>query len=218
MKDSRKACLVCHLSPLLTPLSHAFLILACMSVFLVDIVCSFSLACSILPISGGVVGFFWVGFFLPAWEIIRFSSRFLAELFYNPVLLIFESGAATTVWRTSGLWACSLTSPAVPCTLPSPPVSSRFPWDVASVMANAKSTYFLVAVRNPYTRHEEGRSAHECPLCSSFSRACIASRDPYCGWVKESGVCTQLVLGSKWVRILAGWAVIALMVARGGLR
>lgn len=43
-------------------------------------------------------------------------------------------------------------------------------------------------------------------LCSSFSRACIASRDPYCGWVKESGVCTQLVLGSKWVRALAEWA------------
>lgn len=44
-------------------------------------------------------------------------------------------------------------------------------------------------------------------LCSSFSRACIASRDPYCGWVKESGACMQLVLGSKWVRALPGWPV-----------
>lgn len=37
-----------------------------------------------------------------------------------------------------------------------------------------------------------------------FSRACIASRDPYCGWVKESGACTQLVLGAKWVMTPAG--------------
>ncbi|XP_030824278.1 semaphorin-6A isoform X4 [Camarhynchus parvulus] len=36
-----------------------------------------------------------------------------------------------------------------------------------------------------------------CERHSKCKKACIASRDPYCGWVKESGVCMQLVLGSK---------------------
>ncbi|XP_030114844.1 semaphorin-6A isoform X5 [Taeniopygia guttata] len=36
-----------------------------------------------------------------------------------------------------------------------------------------------------------------CERHSKCKKTCIASRDPYCGWVKESGVCTQLVLGSK---------------------
>ncbi|NWS42168.1 SEM6A protein, partial [Probosciger aterrimus] len=36
-----------------------------------------------------------------------------------------------------------------------------------------------------------------CERHSKCKKACIASRDPYCGWMKESGVCTQLVLGSK---------------------
>ncbi|KAL9822637.1 semaphorin-6A isoform 3-T5 [Geothlypis trichas] len=36
-----------------------------------------------------------------------------------------------------------------------------------------------------------------CERHGKCKKACIASRDPYCGWVKESGVCTQLVLGSK---------------------
>ncbi|XP_074425594.1 semaphorin-6A isoform X4 [Larus michahellis] len=36
-----------------------------------------------------------------------------------------------------------------------------------------------------------------CERHSKCKKACIASRDPYCGWVKESGACTQLVLGSK---------------------
>ncbi|XP_017941568.1 semaphorin-6A isoform X2 [Manacus vitellinus] len=36
-----------------------------------------------------------------------------------------------------------------------------------------------------------------CERHGRCKKACIASRDPYCGWVKESGVCTQLVLGSK---------------------
>uniref|UniRef100_A0A8C3GKG9 Semaphorin 6A n=1 Tax=Cairina moschata TaxID=8855 RepID=A0A8C3GKG9_CAIMO len=34
-----------------------------------------------------------------------------------------------------------------------------------------------------------------CERHGKCKKACIASRDPYCGWVKESGVCTQLVLG-----------------------
>uniref|UniRef100_A0A803WDR7 Semaphorin-6A n=1 Tax=Ficedula albicollis TaxID=59894 RepID=A0A803WDR7_FICAL len=38
-----------------------------------------------------------------------------------------------------------------------------------------------------------------CERHGKCKKACIASRDPYCGWVKESGVCTQLVLGSKLV-------------------
>ncbi|XP_052633309.1 semaphorin-6A isoform X5 [Harpia harpyja] len=38
-----------------------------------------------------------------------------------------------------------------------------------------------------------------CERHSKCKKACIASRDPYCGWVKESGSCTQLVLGSKLV-------------------
>uniref|UniRef100_A0A8D0FGZ3 Semaphorin 6A n=1 Tax=Strix occidentalis caurina TaxID=311401 RepID=A0A8D0FGZ3_STROC len=33
-----------------------------------------------------------------------------------------------------------------------------------------------------------------CERHGKCKKACIASRDPYCGWVKESGVCTQLVL------------------------
>lgn len=108
-------------------------------------------------------------------------------------------------WRTSGSWECSLTSPAVPCTSPFPPVSSRFPWDAANVTANAKSRCFVVAVRACAV----GELDHSwiATLCSSLPRACIASRDPYCGWVKESGLCTQLVLGSKWVRALAGRAM-----------
>ncbi|XP_074787324.1 semaphorin-6A isoform X4 [Athene noctua] len=36
-----------------------------------------------------------------------------------------------------------------------------------------------------------------CERHGKCKKACIASRDPYCGWVKESGVCTQLALGSK---------------------
>ncbi|XP_027638945.1 semaphorin-6A isoform X5 [Falco biarmicus] len=36
-----------------------------------------------------------------------------------------------------------------------------------------------------------------CERHGKCKKACIASRDPYCGWVKESGACTQLVLGSK---------------------
>ncbi|XP_053909837.1 semaphorin-6A isoform X3 [Cuculus canorus] len=36
-----------------------------------------------------------------------------------------------------------------------------------------------------------------CERHGKCKKACIASRDPYCGWVKENGVCTQLVLGSK---------------------
>ncbi|XP_071436618.1 semaphorin-6A isoform X3 [Pithys albifrons albifrons] len=36
-----------------------------------------------------------------------------------------------------------------------------------------------------------------CERHGKCKKACIASRDPYCGWVKESGVCMQLVLGSK---------------------
>ncbi|XP_064497590.1 semaphorin-6A isoform X4 [Pseudopipra pipra] len=36
-----------------------------------------------------------------------------------------------------------------------------------------------------------------CERHGKCKKACIASRDPYCGWVKESGVCSQLVLGSK---------------------
>ncbi|XP_071658225.1 semaphorin-6A isoform X3 [Patagioenas fasciata] len=36
-----------------------------------------------------------------------------------------------------------------------------------------------------------------CERHGRCKKACIASRDPYCGWMKESGACTQLVLGSK---------------------
>ncbi|XP_051498120.1 semaphorin-6A isoform X3 [Apus apus] len=36
-----------------------------------------------------------------------------------------------------------------------------------------------------------------CERHGKCKKACIASRDPYCGWVKESGVCTHVVLGSK---------------------
>ncbi|XP_068781084.1 semaphorin-6A isoform X3 [Struthio camelus] len=36
-----------------------------------------------------------------------------------------------------------------------------------------------------------------CERHGKCKKACIASRDPYCGWVKESGACTQLALGAK---------------------
>ncbi|XP_062455128.1 semaphorin-6A isoform X2 [Rhea pennata] len=36
-----------------------------------------------------------------------------------------------------------------------------------------------------------------CERHGKCKKACIASRDPYCGWVKENGACTQLVLGAK---------------------
>ncbi|XP_056369371.1 semaphorin-6A isoform X2 [Oenanthe melanoleuca] len=38
-----------------------------------------------------------------------------------------------------------------------------------------------------------------CERHGKCKKACIASRDPYCGWAKESGACAQLVLGSKLV-------------------
>ncbi|XP_073200870.1 semaphorin-6A isoform X3 [Lepidochelys kempii] len=36
-----------------------------------------------------------------------------------------------------------------------------------------------------------------CERHGKCKKACIASRDPYCGWVKEGGVCTQLLPGIK---------------------
>ncbi|XP_010159306.1 PREDICTED: semaphorin-6A isoform X4 [Eurypyga helias] len=36
-----------------------------------------------------------------------------------------------------------------------------------------------------------------CERHGKCKKACIASRDPYCGWVKDSGACMQLILGSK---------------------
>uniref|UniRef100_A0A8C8R6T7 Semaphorin-6A n=1 Tax=Pelusios castaneus TaxID=367368 RepID=A0A8C8R6T7_9SAUR len=36
-----------------------------------------------------------------------------------------------------------------------------------------------------------------CERHGKCKKACIASRDPYCGWVKEGGVCTQLSPGVK---------------------
>lgn len=103
-----------------------------------------------------------------AWGLVKFSSGFPAERIYNLISLFLKSGAATTAWRTSGSWACSLTSPAAPCMSPSPPVSSRFPWDVASVTANAKSMCFPEAVRSPRGRPGEGGSAYGWRLVFFF--------------------------------------------------
>ncbi|XP_074851085.1 semaphorin-6A isoform X2 [Carettochelys insculpta] len=36
-----------------------------------------------------------------------------------------------------------------------------------------------------------------CERHGKCKKACIASRDPYCGWVKEGGMCTQLLAGVK---------------------
>ncbi|XP_014456449.1 semaphorin-6A isoform X3 [Alligator mississippiensis] len=36
-----------------------------------------------------------------------------------------------------------------------------------------------------------------CERHGKCKKACIASRDPYCGWVKESGTCTRLLLSAK---------------------
>ncbi|XP_019372544.1 PREDICTED: semaphorin-6A isoform X2 [Gavialis gangeticus] len=36
-----------------------------------------------------------------------------------------------------------------------------------------------------------------CERHGKCKKACIASRDPYCGWVKESGTCTHLLFSAK---------------------
>ncbi|XP_067425215.1 semaphorin-6A isoform X3 [Emydura macquarii macquarii] len=40
-------------------------------------------------------------------------------------------------------------------------------------------------------------SLGRCERHGKCKKACIASRDPYCGWVKEGGVCTQLLPAVK---------------------
>lgn len=152
-------------------------------------------------------GFFvggFCGFFFSAWGIITFLSAFPAELIYNLISLFFKSGVATTVWRTNGSWACSLTSPAAPCTSPSPPVSSRFPWDVASVTANAKSTCFLVAVRSLRTRRGEGGGIHQCDLVLFFLEGLHSVQGPLLRMgegergVHAAGPWLQVSKGSGW--------------------
>lgn len=101
-------------------------------------------------------------------ESLNFHLVSQQNLFITSSQFFLKSGAATTAWRTSGSWACSLTSPAAPCMSPSPPVSSRFPWDVASVTANAKSMCFPEAVRSLHSRRGEGGSAYEWRLVFFF--------------------------------------------------
>uniref|UniRef100_A0A8B9GL64 Semaphorin-6A n=1 Tax=Amazona collaria TaxID=241587 RepID=A0A8B9GL64_9PSIT len=64
---------------------------------------------------------------------------------------------------------------------------------IVSMQLDKPSSALYVAFSTCVIKVPLGR----CERHSKCKKACIASRDPYCGWMKESGVCTQLVLGSK---------------------
>lgn len=64
---------------------------------------------------------------------------------------------------------------------------------ITGMQLDKPSSALYVAFSTCVVRVPLGR----CERHGKCKKACIASRDPYCGWVKESGVCTQLVLGSK---------------------
>ncbi|XP_014729850.1 PREDICTED: semaphorin-6A isoform X2 [Sturnus vulgaris] len=64
---------------------------------------------------------------------------------------------------------------------------------ITGMQLDKPSSALFVAFSTCVVRVPLGR----CERHGKCKKACIASRDPYCGWVKESGVCTQLVLGSK---------------------
>lgn len=143
-------------------------------------------------------------FFFPAWGIVKVSPDFPAEPICNHVSLLSKSGAATMAWRTNGSWACSLTNPAVPCTSPFPPVSSRFPWDAASATANAKSR--CLVQWGSWSTHQRAVqwgswSTHQCHLVLFSPKGLHSVQRPVL-WMGE---------GERGVRAAAPW----LQVSKG---
>ncbi|XP_040397306.1 semaphorin-6A isoform X2 [Cygnus olor] len=64
---------------------------------------------------------------------------------------------------------------------------------IVGMQLDKPSSALYVAFSTCVIKVPLGRCEHH----GKCKKACIASRDPYCGWVKESGACTQLVLGAK---------------------
>ncbi|XP_035424931.1 semaphorin-6A isoform X4 [Cygnus atratus] len=64
---------------------------------------------------------------------------------------------------------------------------------IVGMQLDKPSSALYVAFSTCVIKVPLGRCEHH----GKCKKACIASRDPYCGWVKESGACTQLVLGTK---------------------
>ncbi|XP_008112247.2 semaphorin-6A isoform X3 [Anolis carolinensis] len=64
---------------------------------------------------------------------------------------------------------------------------------IVGMQLDKQSSALYVAFSNCLIRIPLGR----CERHSKCKKACIASRDPYCGWIKESGACMQLLPGTK---------------------
>ncbi|XP_061480570.1 semaphorin-6A isoform X2 [Rhineura floridana] len=63
---------------------------------------------------------------------------------------------------------------------------------IMGMQLDKQSSALYVAFSNCLIRVPLGR----CERHGKCKKACIASRDPYCGWMKESGVCMQLLPGT----------------------
>ncbi|XP_067320588.1 semaphorin-6A isoform X6 [Anolis sagrei] len=64
---------------------------------------------------------------------------------------------------------------------------------IVGMQLDKQSSALYVAFSNCLIRVPLGR----CERHSKCKKACIASRDPYCGWIKDSGACMQLLPGTK---------------------
>ncbi|XP_033019486.1 semaphorin-6A isoform X5 [Lacerta agilis] len=63
---------------------------------------------------------------------------------------------------------------------------------IIGMQLDKQSSALYVAFSNCLIRVPLGR----CERHGKCKKACIASRDPYCGWMKESGACMQLLPGT----------------------
>ncbi|XP_053264676.1 semaphorin-6A isoform X4 [Podarcis raffonei] len=63
---------------------------------------------------------------------------------------------------------------------------------IIGMQLDTQSSALYVAFSNCLIRVPLGR----CERHGKCKKACIASRDPYCGWMKESGACMQLLPGT----------------------
>ncbi|XP_025021495.1 semaphorin-6A isoform X3 [Python bivittatus] len=63
---------------------------------------------------------------------------------------------------------------------------------IMGMQLDKQSSALYVAFSNCLIRVPLGR----CERHGKCKKACIASRDPYCGWMKESGACMQLLPGA----------------------
>ncbi|XP_062985575.1 semaphorin-6A isoform X3 [Elgaria multicarinata webbii] len=63
---------------------------------------------------------------------------------------------------------------------------------IVGMQLDKRSSALYVAFSNCLIRVPLGR----CERHGKCKKACIASRDPYCGWMKESGACMQLLPGA----------------------